>query len=425
MQKATATAQEAGLTFEWLGAYIATLSEKTRQAPESIGTALNSLMTRIHAIRKTGFNDEDETNINDVNRALASIGVTLMDQDGHWRDLNLVFEDVAAQWDTMSDKQKSYISTTMAGTRQANYFKTLMQDLAKGVEGGSRAWELYEGAMSSAGTAMEKYAIWEESVEAAQNRLNAEMEIFYSILGGETLKNWYDFLADIVGGLNATTEATGGMNIALGVGTAAVALLGLTFNKLRIEAEGASISMGKQLIGMLTGVTRTSQGATVAASTLGMALRATLAGMAVTGAVQLVSWLIEMRTTAEEAAKETAELAQTLNQGLKSSSQLNGFARGIDTLAASMENTTEDIDAFNQIRKEMISAFPELEDRLGNEVIKVSELEGAYKRTTAAIEEMQREQAHADWATAHEGVDIASTNYANAMKKRSRASEKG
>ena len=40
MQKASASAKEFGLTFEWLGAYIATISEKTRQAPEVIGTSI-------------------------------------------------------------------------------------------------------------------------------------------------------------------------------------------------------------------------------------------------------------------------------------------------------------------------------------------------------------------------------------------------
>ena len=46
MQKASASAMEFGLTFEWLGAYIATISEQTRQAPEVIGTSLNSIMAR-------------------------------------------------------------------------------------------------------------------------------------------------------------------------------------------------------------------------------------------------------------------------------------------------------------------------------------------------------------------------------------------
>ena len=56
MQKASASATEAGLSFEWLGAYIATVSEKTRQAPEVIGTAYNTIIARLHNIKAKGFN---------------------------------------------------------------------------------------------------------------------------------------------------------------------------------------------------------------------------------------------------------------------------------------------------------------------------------------------------------------------------------
>lgn len=424
MQKATATAKEAGLSFEWLGSYIATLSEKTRQAPESIGTALNSLMTRIHAIRKTGYNDEDETNINDVNRALAEIGVTLMDQNGHWRDLNLVFDDVAAQWNTMTDKQKAYVSTTMAGTRQANYFKTLMQDLSKGVEGGSRAWELYEGAMNSAGTAMEKYAIWEESIEAAQNRLTAEMEEFYSILGGQAIKNWYDALAGIVGSINATTEATGGMNIAMGAGAAAVTMLVFAFMKLNAEAGVANVSLGKQIVTAITGVQTTAAGATVTTNMLGMALRSVGVGLAIAGVVQLVTWLIELRDNAEEAAKETAELASTLRDGFAQNDELNKFSVSLKDIEGSTENASDQIAEFNNLRKQMISAFPEIESRLSKEVSNVNELGSAYDNAKAALEELQKEQMYDDWSTAHEGAYTAAVSYDNALKKRSSDSEK-
>ncbi len=42
MQKASSGAKEFGVSFEWLGAWIATVSEKTRMAPEVIGTAFAS-----------------------------------------------------------------------------------------------------------------------------------------------------------------------------------------------------------------------------------------------------------------------------------------------------------------------------------------------------------------------------------------------
>ena len=122
MQKASASAVEFGLSFEWLGAYIATISEKTRQAPEVIGTSINSIMARLHSIKAKGYNEEDATRINDVAKALSTIDVALMDSEGNWRDMSDIFDDIADKWDTLDSKTRSYIATTMAGTRQQNYF---------------------------------------------------------------------------------------------------------------------------------------------------------------------------------------------------------------------------------------------------------------------------------------------------------------
>lgn len=216
MQKAAAAAGTFGMSFEWLGAYIATVSETTRQAAEVVGTSLNSIIARLHSIRTTGYNSDDETKINDVAKALNTINVALLDQEGNWRDMTDIFNDIAAQWDTLDGKQQSYIATTIAGVRQQNTFLALMNDLSKGAEGGSRAWELYEGAMNSAGTVMEKYAIWEQSVEAANGRLQASLEGLYnsfSFFRGEFIVGMTDAMARLVDNIAAATQATGGLNI--------------------------------------------------------------------------------------------------------------------------------------------------------------------------------------------------------------------
>lgn len=206
MQKASASASEFGLSFEWLSAYIATISEQTREAPEVIGTSLNSLMGRLHSIKQNGYNEEDETRVNDVAKALNAVNIALFDGEGQWRDMNLIFDDVASKWDEMDDKQRSYISTTMAGTMQQNRFITLMSDMAKGLEGGSRAYALYESAMNSAGTAAEKYAIYQETVQAAQDGLTASLQELYSaLLDGGMVRDFYNAMSAVVDSLTAGT----------------------------------------------------------------------------------------------------------------------------------------------------------------------------------------------------------------------------
>lgn len=198
MQKASASAQEAGLSFEWLGAYIATISEKTRQAPEVIGTAFNSIMARLQSIKQKGFNEEDETKINDVAKALNTIDVALMDQRGNWRNMSDILLDIAAKWETLDDKSRAYLATTIAGTRQKNVFLTLMEDMSKITSStgeASRAMELYEGALSAVGSAGEKFSVWQESITASQDNLKNSLEGLYSLLDAEWIKGFYDGLA--------------------------------------------------------------------------------------------------------------------------------------------------------------------------------------------------------------------------------------
>jgi len=244
-QKVASVAGEAGLSLEHLSAYIATLSEKTRLAPETIGTALNTMIARLRQIKQSGFNEEDETKINDVAKALRTVGVTLMDSEGNWRDLNDIFEDIGKKWDDMSDKQKSYISTTMAGTRQQNYFIALMNDLAKADEGASRAMELYNIALNSSGSVASSYATYTESVTAAQDRMKQSLENLYSLMNANVLKGFYDGIAGLVNGFVSGTEAMRGWNVYLPVLTAG--LIGLLTNINSIKAAIASIRSGELL----------------------------------------------------------------------------------------------------------------------------------------------------------------------------------
>lgn len=217
MQKAAASAGAFGMSFEWLASYIATVSETTRQEARTIGTALNTIIARLHQIKQQGYNSEDETKINDVQKALAKIGVTLMDNNNEWRDMDTIFQEIGAQWDTLDGKTKSYIATTMAGVKQQNVFLALMNDLGKGVEGGSRAWELYEKAVDSAGTAEKKYAVYKDSVAASQERLNIAQEKFYSLMDSSVIKNWNDMWAGYVNSVTKGAEVTHGLNLILPV----------------------------------------------------------------------------------------------------------------------------------------------------------------------------------------------------------------
>lgn len=215
-QVVAAYGSSVGLSLEKLSVYIATLSESTRLAPETIGRSLQSIMSRMQNLKLKGYTDSedgDNTSLNDVAKALNTINVSLMDSAGNWRNIDDVFDDIAAKWNTMTDKQQAFISTTIAGTRQKNYFTALMQDMA----GAQRSAELYELALNSAGSTSKAFATWTESVAAAQNRLQIALQNTYSALSGEWIKDVYNFGASLVEGFNAAAEASNGLNVKLGI----------------------------------------------------------------------------------------------------------------------------------------------------------------------------------------------------------------
>ena len=147
-----------------------------------------------------GYNEEDETKINDIAKALKNIDIAIMDNKGNWRDMSDIFMDIALKWENLDDKTRSYIATTMAGTRQKNYFLALMEDMknVKSTTGEvSRAMELYEGAMNSAGAAAEKYAIYQESVTAAHDRMKASVDQLFSLFDSKILKGYYNIMGDL------------------------------------------------------------------------------------------------------------------------------------------------------------------------------------------------------------------------------------
>lgn len=160
-------------------------------------------MSRLTSVKQKGFNEEDETKVNDVAKALARVNVQLTDGQGEWRRIEDIFKDVASVWDTLDDKTQNYLATVMAGVRQQNVFRNLMADMSQITEGNSRVMQLYEGALDSAGTAAKKYSVYAESVTAAHDRMAASMEKLYSLFDANIMKGIYNAGASIAQGLYA------------------------------------------------------------------------------------------------------------------------------------------------------------------------------------------------------------------------------
>ena len=64
------------------------------------------------------YNAEEWENLNDIEKAAQTVGVQLRDTANNFRDFDEVLQEIADQWDSLSDVQKSGLATSFAGTRQ-------------------------------------------------------------------------------------------------------------------------------------------------------------------------------------------------------------------------------------------------------------------------------------------------------------------
>ena len=191
MSKAASQASMAGLSFDQYNAYLATMIETTREAPENIGTSLKTIMSRFQSI-KSGDNTEDDTDVNAVETALKSVGVQLRDSQGQLRELGDVLDELGPKWAGLDRNTQAYLGTVIAGTRQQSRFISLMQHW-------DRALELQTASENSAGAAAEMHAKAMEGLDATINNLTiAWQDLISTIVNGDTFKGILKIITGVI-----------------------------------------------------------------------------------------------------------------------------------------------------------------------------------------------------------------------------------
>lgn len=174
MSKAASQANQAGLSMDKFYAILATVEEVTREAPENIGTSLKTIMARMQQI-KEGNNTEDDTDVNNVETALRSVGISLRDTNGQLKDLEQVLDELGPKWAGLDRNTQAYLGTIIAGTRQQSRFISMMQNW-------DRVLELTAVSENSAGqqALMHKKAM--EGLDASINTLRNSWQEFLTTL---------------------------------------------------------------------------------------------------------------------------------------------------------------------------------------------------------------------------------------------------
>lgn len=174
LQRSASTASQAGVSFERLLGYVATVREVTQRSASVVGESFKTIFSRLGSVKAGTFLSEDleseytdiTTYANDVEKVLSKIGIRLRDTNKDFRDAQDVLDDVAKGWANYDDLTKQALATAIAGTRQRENFLALMENYDK-------ALKLEESALNSNGKAMQKYQVYQDSIAAKQDRINA------------------------------------------------------------------------------------------------------------------------------------------------------------------------------------------------------------------------------------------------------------
>ena len=183
MSKTASSAAAVGSSFESTSAMLAVMIETTRESPENIGSALKSIISRYGELKenKTGIDEEgEEYSLNKVDTALQSVGISIHDTKGEFRDFDDVIMELSQSWDTIDKNTQRYIATVMAGNRQQSRFLAL-------VSNGERLAELTETAENSEDASTLQVLKTMDSIAYKSQNLQTNLQSLYTDSGIENL----------------------------------------------------------------------------------------------------------------------------------------------------------------------------------------------------------------------------------------------
>ena len=217
MSKVASAAAAMGVGEDQLAAQLSTIISVTKQAPESVGTALRTVYARISDI-KAGI-DEDGVTLGNYSGKMAELGINVLDMNGNLRDMGEVMEEIGGKWDTLTREQQVYLAQTMAGQRQYNNLLALFDNF-------DQYNYALETARESAGALQEQQDTYMESTKAHLAQLKASVEDLYdSLINTDSVETLVDTLStaatmaatfvDSIGGGQAVLKSLGAVGVSV------------------------------------------------------------------------------------------------------------------------------------------------------------------------------------------------------------------
>lgn len=395
------SADIAGVSFNKLAAMIGTVQDKTMQSAETVGTFMNTLLSRYRNVKIGQFVDDDGESLSDVETILNSVGIKLRDTNQEFRDFETVLDKVAKSWNTYSSVQQASIAKAFSGTRQQNRFLALM-------EGYNKTLELTEVAANSAGTAVEKFnKSYKESLEAKTNTLQASFE---SMIMNSDMSEVYGGILDATTALVNLINKTNALKGAMG----ALAVTGVTkaFLSIKTGAYEAYVNLNKfksaidivnaasissksfdKLLLLSNGLSKSQLQLMLSTDALTISQKKQVlvtAGLSEEQALaQLQSWKMVAANTGLTASTTTASNAiKGLGASLKALAVAHPILLAITVTLGAIAGAVKIVDALTTSMKEQREAFENAQQDYTDACTKLDELKTKLSETTSRIAEL-------------------------------------
>ena len=211
LSKVASQANLAGMSIDYTTALLTKGLETTREAPETMGTALKTIIARMREMSDYGETLEDGTDINNVETQLAYVGIALRNAEGELRSTEEVLDELGRKWETLDSNQQAAVAKALAGTRQQSRLIAMMEDY-------DRVIELQDIAQRSQGATLAQSATYLEGMEAAMNNVAVAWEkIITSITDSEIITGAIQTFSHLLEGVGDFLNTTVGSVTAVGL----------------------------------------------------------------------------------------------------------------------------------------------------------------------------------------------------------------
>ena len=193
IERTASSAQLAGVTFDNLVSYIATVSSVSRKSASSIGESFKTIFARFQDVKLGKNFDEENQDISTLETTLKRVAkIDIRSSSGQFKSFDTVIQDLSKSWATLSQVEQSEAAKVFAGVRQRDNFLILMNNM-------TTATKLQASQLDSAGSAEKRYGVFSESTQATINDLtNAFQKLYTTLLDSKAFNSALDLLIKTV-----------------------------------------------------------------------------------------------------------------------------------------------------------------------------------------------------------------------------------